>query len=194
MEWSAACAEQHQRKEQKTKKLKKNWWLWNYDVLLMSYSLSLNWYQPELEPEPFYFGRVGAGAAENRAAPQLWLLFKVPSIAVAASFYIWCCSLYFCSFHIYSYCCFLFINCCSLIIYRCFLYSYSYYSIAIDACIISGAYPLLPVAALFFVLLLRVKASGFVSTTPLLSRPCNSVLYNINLEFLVEFFIRKYDD
>ena len=27
----------------------------------------------EPEPEPFYFWRVGAGAAENRAAPQLWI-------------------------------------------------------------------------------------------------------------------------
>ena len=61
----------------KTKKLKK-WWFGNYDVLLMSFCLNL--YQPELElepepeTEPFYFGRVGAGAgaAENRAAPQLW--------------------------------------------------------------------------------------------------------------------------
>ena len=46
-------------------------------------SFCLNWYQPELEPvqepEPFNFGRVGAGAgaAENRATPQLWInVFK----------------------------------------------------------------------------------------------------------------------
>ena len=34
------------------------------------------WYSPELEPkpEPFYFWRVGVGAAVNRAAPQLCFL------------------------------------------------------------------------------------------------------------------------
>ena len=68
MGWSAACAEQKQKINKKLKN-EKNWWLWNYDVLLMSYCL--NWNQLELVPEPFYFGRVGAGAAENRAAPQL---------------------------------------------------------------------------------------------------------------------------
>ena len=42
---------------------KENFWNGGYEIVV--YCLKIH-----LEPEPFYFWRVGAGAAENRAAPQ----------------------------------------------------------------------------------------------------------------------------
>ena len=52
---------------------KENFWNGGYEIVVYCLKIHL---EPESEPEPFYFWRVGAGAgvAENRAAPQLWFL------------------------------------------------------------------------------------------------------------------------
>ena len=44
-------------------------YFWNGGYEIVVYCLTIH-----LEPEPFYFWKVGAGAAENRAAPKLCFL------------------------------------------------------------------------------------------------------------------------